>query len=222
MINKDNFFNIKMFVFDLDGTLYADSFYKKDYYEFALKYLSIQQNMTIDKAKKVLLDNGIYPYKSVSDNSITKLFIEIGFDIKRWNSERNLFFSKINFSKAERISADLLKKLSEKYLLILLTVNTKITTLKILQELSIDINLFTEIITIETFNEHNNILNKQSTFLILSEKYSLKYSEMMAIGDRYMMDIKPLEILGGHGLLVQSPKDIEDFFIKNNFVVGLT
>lgn len=41
VIYKENFFNIKMFIFDLDGTLYADSFYKKDYYEFALKYLSM-------------------------------------------------------------------------------------------------------------------------------------------------------------------------------------
>lgn len=103
-----------------------------------------------------------------------------------------------------------------------MTINTKIATLKILQELSIDINLFTEVITVETFNEHNSILNKQSAFLVLSEKYSLKYSEMMAIGDRYIMDIKPLEALGGYGLLVQGPKDIEDFLIKNNFVVGLT
>ena len=48
--------------------------------------------------------------------------------------------------------------------------------------------------------------------MAIQQKEGCHFDEMMMIGDRYNVDIKPLEDLGGHGVLVQNTNDIVSFF----------
>ena len=91
--------------------------------------------------------------------------------------------------------------------------STKKKLFSILERLNISPTIFRDIFTLDDFNNHQNHINKYDAFVFISKQYTTKYNEMLSIGDRYLTDIKPMIDLGGNGVLVKHPKDIEDVYL---------
>ncbi len=198
---------VKAIILDLDGTFYDIHNALRETFDVQKKFLMGKTGMS--EADAVTFLNGHHIYQEPKDDSMsaTELFMSLGFDREEWRlyRERNFNVSQINNNEAVKESE--IKKISDKYLLFLLSSSTFEMIKKTLCWLGIRRGLFEAIICSDGFM--NAIpFNKKEAFRYISEKYGFMFSEMLSIGDRYQTDIKPMIELGGNGILVSGPRDL--------------
>ena len=198
-------------IFDMDGTFYPITFYQEIYYRFAILAVNTFLGLRGEKCEDYLKENGILPNSNpITARSLTDLIINAGVSINEWNEFRNNNFVLTGFEKTETVSLNALMSIKEKADLFLMTNNTKYSTKRILQELSIPFNLFKEVFSSENLLVNNRKMTKEYGYRMISDKYSLSYTKMLAVGDRFLIDLKPLIDLGGNGILVNNPIEINN------------
>ena len=79
----------KIFIFDMDGTLYDLNDVVKTNYDMQVKFLCIKKRMTELEATSFLEKNHIYPVMKEDSKSATEFFLQIGLDTKEWSDYRN-------------------------------------------------------------------------------------------------------------------------------------
>ena len=198
----------------MDGTLYDNEDIIKVNYEMVKDYLLNNYEFEED-IDELLTSHHLYPYISDNAGSITSLFKEMNFDTEAWDRYRSEAFDFSLIDKDKAVSEDTLKELSLKAPLVLLSNNTSKNVEATLNRLEISPNVFKDIVLNEGEQKYSNkgpLIDKIVT------KYHLPYNEVLAIGDRYIVDGKPLVERGGSALIIKRPsafkKVIEDF---NNF-----
>ena len=55
---------------------------------------------------------------------------------------------------------------------------------------------------------------KKETYIKISQEYAVPFNEILAIGDRYQVDIKPLEELGGTGIQISNTDDVNKIIVE--------
>ncbi|NMB66438.1 HAD family hydrolase [Candidatus Woesearchaeota archaeon] len=94
--------------------------------------------------------------------------------------------------KIEKEVLELLKKLSQRYILLILTNRSNKSRVKRELEKSNSLNLFKEIIS----PEDTGFYTKKENFLYILKKYNIPASKIISIGNSYSEDIKPSKELG--------------------------
>ncbi len=202
--------DIKVIIFDLDGTFYPYSFYEKQYYEFSVNTIMDLFGKEKTNAMRILSDNGVYEhYIPDKSKSLTDLVLRKGIGIDKWNSYRDKHFVISNFDKIETVKVCTLNKLKRIYKLYLVTNSTMNTTKRILEELNIQEEIFESIYSSESMYVCNIKKGKEYIYSLVKKENGIRFEDMLAVGDRYRVDLLPLVEQGGNGILVKTPDEID-------------
>lgn len=200
--------DIKIIIFDLDGTLYSSDLYIPKYYRFTLETIQKYFDISREEAKKLLSSKNIFEYQAENSGSVTELMIELGFPKNKWNEYRNMnFYPDVKGSK-DVVDHNLIEYLSGRFMLFLLTNNTELITRKILKDIRINESCFSKIVTSDFKGGNEDSFNKKNGFKYIQKMSGFSYASMLSVGDRYNVDIEPLLKLGGNGILINNPKEL--------------
>lgn len=208
-----NFENIKVIIFDFDETMYYSSNIKEYYTEYiksTLKALTSYDDETIISTMQQ------YGFFAGGNERISfgKNCEKFGVTKEQWNSYRIDNFFQIDYEHAETANNDTYVKLSKTKKLYIVS-NEVLENVKYKAE-KMNINLDPFIIYAPTKqNVLNYQSNKQEIYRKIIEQNNCLPSEVIVLGDRYNVDIKPLEELGGSGILIKHAKEIDEIFKEN-------
>lgn len=178
---------IKRIIFDFDGTLvpFRDEYYKT-LYDFYEPYLKGDKEKAFFKLMNYI-ENNIKYYNKESFIKIVEGYLDIKIDDKLYQSFIDIM---INLYKEEDRSIEpLLKYLSSKYELVILTNWLKEVQIGKLKKLGLD-KYISKIYSCDTY------LVKPNKEAFEHAVGNLKYSECVMVGDDFKIDIKPANELG--------------------------
>ena len=193
---------IKLIVFDMDGTVYDMKDMAENNFEISVAYLMDHFHYSFEDAKLFLEAHQIYPYAFSGSGSSTQLFVQMGADLRHWNEYRSALFDfdRIKKENAVRVE-DLLffKKIAP---IVLLTNNTSMNTKYVLDQIKIDISIFDKV---QCNDDPRATVSKISSMKQLIDEYRISPEEALSIGDRYQIDAKTMLELGGKAIIVKDP-----------------
>ncbi|MBR2433024.1 MAG: HAD family hydrolase [Clostridia bacterium] len=201
---------IKVIVFDFDETMYFSPSIKVEYNEYIKRTVMALSNLT-EEETLLLMDKLGFTAGGEKRLSFTKNCESFGVSKHAWDEYRLKNFFEIDYSKAQIAPNALYQNLAKKYVLYIASNEVLDNVLHKAKRLGIDLAPFKEILAPSPKTLHT-YQSKEQSFMAIQQKEGCHFDEMMMIGDRYNVDIKPLEDLGGHGVLVQNTNDIVSFF----------
>ncbi len=198
----------KLIIIDFDGTLYDIDDILKDVYKMQINFFSKERGISKEETASIFYQNGIFPYKSVKAKSATEFFLKSGLNVEKWRAYREFNYHPNMIKKEHAVHKEVLLDLAKSYRVVLLSTNTYNNILITLKWLDIDIDIFYDIFCV-TKHPGEGSFNKKDVIREILNQYDLNAGEVLSIGDRYAIDIKPLIDLGGDGILVSGPKAFE-------------
>lgn len=201
---------VQLLIFDMDGTFYPAEFYTKKYYEFLHVALDHFFNYTYEQTDALLEDYGIYPYFDPKAKSGTDLIVGMGVSIQEWNDYRNQNYVLTGFAQTQCVDPHALEALKQDYDLYLVSNNTYPIIVQTLGEIGIKEDVFTHIYHSLDLSLDGKKQSKDFVYKKIHEATRVDYKHMVAIGDRYSVDLEPLIKLGGQGIQVDHPYEIHD------------
>jgi len=205
---------IDTIIFDLDGTFYENDLDMSNYYHLAKDFLIVKFDLSENEAENLLKQYNVFQKFSENSGSVTTMMLKLGIDREEWNTYRNNNFNLKVFDNRNFVNPNFLLYLEKQYKLFLLTYNTASTTEKILKSIGISKDLFIDIFTSDSALWQNTSFSKKEAFVYISENFNIPFEKMLSVGDRHEVDILPLLELGGSGVLVKNPKEIENVLRK--------
>ena len=197
----------KLIIFDMDGTLYDINDVVAANYDMQVQFLMSQWGKTQQWVQDYLSANNIYPTMYDKSKSATELFLREGIDIKVWTQYREEHFNVNAIDKSKAVTQDILEQFADIAPLVLLSSNSYQSIIKVLTHLSISQSIFSIIICSDNF--YGQSFTKKVAIMQISSQMSISYEDMFSIGDRYQTDVKPLEELGGKGVCISQPQDVD-------------
>jgi len=198
----------RIIIFDMDGTLYDLNDVVSSNYEMQVEFLSLKKAISRDESISFLEKNHIYPIIKKDSMSATELFLKIGLDKKEWSLYREQRFDETKIHLEKAVPQSIINSFSQLGIIVLLSSNAYCVIEKILNYLKINPQTFDNIICSDRF-PYDSPFNKKKAMEFLSQKYSIVYSDMYSVGDRYSTDIKPMIELGGKGILLRKPLSMQ-------------
>lgn len=192
-------------ILDMDGTLYDIHDVLSQVYQYQISYLSEKRGWDVDTCVKFFNDNDIYPEMRKNSKSATELFQELGFDKNEWRDYREAHFNPTLIRKSSAITNQEIKELASVAPVYILSSNTYNTILRVLEHLGLDAALVSDIYCSD-HNATNGTFKKKGAMIDICERNNYDPSDIVSIGDRYNTDIVPAVEIGGTGILVSSPK----------------
>lgn len=204
---------IKVIIFDFDETMYYSANIKTYYVEYIKNTLRTLTDLP-DETIIELMEK--YGFMSSGETRIGfgKNCHKFGVTPEQWNSYRIDNFFQIDYENAEIIDNAVYKKLAEKYKLYIVSNEVYENIVYKGEKLNIDLTPF--IIRAPYKSEVlNNKFTKQDVMEQIIKENNISPAEAMVFGDRYNVDILPMENLGGSGVLVKHPREIEQYAKEN-------
>ena len=193
---------LKLIIFDMDGTVYDMNDMVENMYEISVAYLMDHFHYSLEDANNFLEENQIFPYVSPGSNSSTQLFIQMGADLRHWNEYRSALFDFDRIKKENAIRKEDLLFFKRIAPIVLLTNNTGANTRYVLDQIGIDIGVFDKV---QSNDDPRSTISKISAMKQLIEEYGIQPKEALSIGDRYHIDARPMLELGGMAIIVKNP-----------------
>ncbi|MCM1043855.1 MAG: HAD family hydrolase [Corallococcus sp.] len=199
---------IKVVVFDFDETLYSHPQAQKFYVEYIKNAITDLSGHSQQEALEIIKQYGFDKRgaKRVSFGKTCKYF---GVDENDWNKYKVTHFFEVDYDTAQTVDNLLLKKLSQKYTLVILSNELLANVLYKARKLKIDLDVFDKIYAPD-YDKGIASLSKKETYKQICADYGVTPQNVLAIGDRYQVDILPLAELGGSGVQIASTIDIEN------------
>ncbi len=209
--------DIRIIIFDFDGTLYYHNNIEKRYADYLKK---VVLNLSYSPTIKANIDKEVYNNKYLIKNEDKISFSEICeeyFSVYRpdWEKYKITQFFEPAYKSTTTISNDILKSLSEKYKLIIVSNELKEHIYYKASKLGIDLSYFESIYSPSIKHYHTCL--KSEIYRNIINNYLLDNSEFFVIGDTFHSDIEPILRLGGNGLLVDSTENTE-LYLKEKFL----
>lgn len=198
---------IKLIVFDLDGTLYNLDDVASMNYKMQVDFYTRFTGKTVDETVAVFEKNCLYPNICEKSKSATEFFLKNGIPAFEWNAYREEHFDITAIKEENAVSQEIMDEFKNIAPLVLLSSNSLRNIHRILKHIDLPFNLFDEIICSDCKHEIGTFLKKQEMKLI-AERNNIYTNNMLSIGDRYKTDIEPMIELGGYGIAVNSQTEL--------------
>lgn len=203
--------NFKVIVFDFDETLYYSPDVREYYIRYIKKTILNLSNLSEEQTDSLMQEVG-FTMENKASPSFSSSCGKFGIEKSAWDNYRIDNFFEINYKNAESIDNKLLNELSNHYPLYIVTNEAYKNILIKAEKLGIDISMFKKIFapSVEALLG-GNVKTKKELYREIIESEKVLPSEVLVIGDRIKVDVEPMLELGGNGLIVTKPKEIEDF-----------
>lgn len=198
---------IKAIIFDMDGTLYANTDIRKQFAAAAYHTLAKFDNISIDRAR-IMIEERRAELKAKSGFPVpyTLTLKSFNIPIKVWHKENIAFFDPRDFlHKDEKLKASLVK-LKKNHRLAVMTNNNRIQTERVIEALELD-GLFDRIFT---FNSFEILKPELEFFKKAAVELGIEPKDCLYVGDRYDVDLQPAQEIGMQIFKVEGPGDIYD------------
>lgn len=203
--------NIKVLVWDLDGTLYKEiPEVKAGIYKNAVQAIVKTKKISLNQAK-VLFTKNYLKYKSN-----TKVLFKLGVDKKYIQSGDWYNKIQLQYLKKDPLLKDIFKKLPH-FRHIISTNSKRQVTFKKLKILGLDYKIFEKIFTATETKE--KVKPDPYAFKIVLKFTKLKPSQHLFIGDSEGKEIIPAQKLGMHACFVWGKSKIADISVKTVYDV---
>lgn len=199
--------DIKVIIFDLDGTLYNLNNVVSMNYRMQVDFYSAYTGSTNEETVSVFEKNNIYPVMNGESKSATEFFLRTGISSEEWNTYRDKHFRVNAINKDTAVDSKLMEQFYELGKLVLLSSNSLNNIYKILNHISISKRFFSEIVCSDN-KQGEGSFNKKEEMKLIAKSFHVSPKEMISIGDRYKTDIEPMLELGGKGVLIDNPSDL--------------
>jgi FMN phosphatase YigB (HAD superfamily) len=203
--NFNGFDGIKGIIFDFDDTLYTQTNKEEHYINFTIKTVCDIMQIDRDAAIKLLER---FDYFDISKRPrLNTVLKALGDDMEdKYNEYRieNFYMPDINTVRA--VSNVDMMRLKSKYKLFLVTGEFAGNVQKKADAIGIDLGLFDCI-------RAGVIGQKKEKIVIYDEimkEFGLEPNQVVAIGDRYVVDIEPLIKLGGGGIHIVDTNEVTE------------
>ena len=195
----------RLFVFDLDGTLYDLDDVVASNYEIQLSFVMSKTGKTRQEVVSYFEANSVFPVMTTESKSATELFLRDGFSREEWNAFRENRYSVDSIDVNKAVSPKLIEAFRSLGVCVLLSSNSYSTILRILNRIGMRATDFSSITCSDRF-EGDRTFNKHDAMMRLLSMYGVEPVHMLSIGDRFNTDIRPSLEIGGTGVLVKKPK----------------
>ena len=200
--------NLKAFIFDIDSTLYTNQAYAFEQVDCQVRQFAKERGITADEARRMVAD---YRKKFAAEHNGSKVslgntLLAFGVPIQQSVQWRRELLEPADFLGRDEKLIATLKILQSKYKLICVTNNPVLPARKTLEAIGVS-EFFPEIVGLDTCFKSKPALEPFETAL---ERLGdgIKAENVLAVGDRYDMDIAlPLE-MGMGGLLVNGVEEV--------------
>jgi len=202
---------IKAIIFDMDGTLYANTDIRKQFAAAAYYTLAKSDNIPIDRAQDLIEERRAeFKAKSGFPVPYTLTLKSFNIPIKVWHKENIAFFDPRDFlHKDEKLKASLVK-LKKNHRLAVMTNNNRIQTERVIEALELD-GLFDRVFT---FNSFEILKPELEFFKKAAAELDIEPKDCLYVGDRYDVDLRPAQAIGMQVFKVKGPEDIYDMASK--------
>ena len=196
----------KALIFDMDGTLYSNKYLTHAYTEAAYHTLSKFLQIEIKQAKEIVINKR----KELAENlgykpSLTYTLKTLGVSFEFWNRENVRYVNPKSLLKPDKKLKKLLKTLSKRFKLGIVTNNSDVQIQRTLSGLGIN-DCFDCIFGI---TESKRVKPDQSLFRTISKKMGVLPEECLSIGDRYHIDLAPAKACG---MKIFEVRDVSDLY----------
>jgi len=202
----------KLIILDLDGTLYDLQDVHATNYDMQVRFVMQEKQLLEEEAVSLLDENNVYPIITNESKSATEFFAREGLDMLKWKQFREEKFDVTKINKEKATSENVIRNFNAICPLVLLSSNSYAIILQTLAYLGIDYHLFEDIICSD--NIADKPFNKKSAMRMIAVKHNVKFDEMLSIGDRYQTDVLPMIELGGKGIVIKKPVDLQSIIRK--------
>ena len=202
---------IRLIIFDMDGTLYELSDVISMNYRMQVDFYSEHMGVTANEAMKVFTQNDILPVISPTARSATEFFSSSGMDLSAWQKYRNSHFDVSCIDVAKAVGTGIIKDYHVRYKLCLLTSNSYVNVIRILDRLEIPITEFDQIVC----SDHNyefEKFHKLRAMQSIMRHFDVLPKKCLSIGDRFNTDVAPALELGAYGIVVYHPWAIKEVY----------
>ena len=212
-MNKSEFDKIKVIIFDFDETMYSSSTIKKYYVRYIKQTLS---DLTSLSEKDILTLMEKFGFMSGGKERISfgKNCEKFGVTKEQWNNYRIDNFFQIDYKNAITPSNEIYEKLSKLKKLYIVSNEVKENLFYKAKMMNINLEPF-EIYAPLKKDVLTYKSSKEDCYKKIINECKVSPESVLVVGDRYNVDIFPLENLGGHGILINNAKQIEDIFKEN-------
>ena len=124
---------IKLIVFDLDGTLYNLDDVVAMNYKMQLDFYASYSGKSKEEVILIFEENNIFPIMTEKSKSATEFFVRTGIPAREWNSYRENNFDVTGINKDTAANSKLIKQFSQLASLVLLSSNSKLNIEKVLK-----------------------------------------------------------------------------------------
>ena len=208
--------DLRAFIFDIDSTLYTNPSYAFEQVDCQVRQFAKERGMTADEARRMVAD---YRKKFAAEHEGSKVslgntLLAFGVPIEQSVQWRRELLEPADFLGRDEKLIESLKILQAKYQLICVTNNPVLPARKTLDAIGVS-DFFPEIVGLDTCFKSKPALEPFQTAVELlsksacaSGRESISAENIVAVGDRYDMDIKlPLE-MGMGGILVSGVEEV--------------
>ena len=208
--------DLRAFIFDIDSTLYTNPAYAFEQVDCQVRQFAKERGITADEARRMVAD---YRKKFAAEHEGSKVslgntLLAFGVPIEQSVQWRRDLLEPADFLGRDEKLIETLKELQEKYQLICVTNNPVLPARKTLDAIGIS-DFFPGIVGLDTCFKSKPALEPFETAVEILSKSAcaaglekISAGNIIAVGDRYDMDIKlPLE-MGMGGILVSGVEEV--------------
>lgn len=197
----------EIIVFDFDETLYYSKTALESYVKFIKEAILNLSHHTDKEASEIIEEFG---FNSRGENRVSfgKNCEKFGVSKKAWEEYKKDHFFEVDYNNSEIVNNDLIKKLSEKHTCLILSNELYENLEHKASKLGIELKNFKKIYA--PHKKDKECPSKKETYKKISKEYQVPFDKIFAIGDRYQVDIKPLEELGGTGKQISNVQEVNN------------
>ena len=203
-LNED--FLVKAVVFDFDETMYYSPTQNDAYVRYISNAILNLSNFTENKAKEIIKEFG-FDKVGQARVSFGKNCEKFGIRQSAWNEYKIDNFFEIDYDNATIVPNNLYFELSQKLPIFIVSNEIKENLLYKASKLKIDLLPFKNIYAPTKANPI--MIEKKDMMLQIINTLNIEKNNLLAIGDRYNVDIKPCVELGGAGIEVCDTQEVE-------------
>ena len=197
----------KIIIFDFDETLYYAPNIRQHSINYQKSAITTLTNKTEEEAEKLMKQYG-YTLENKNAEAFGNSIQYFGISPDDWDKFKKEHLFLVPKEEIQIVPNEIFKALSKKYKLYIVS-RDFFENIGVKANLyGIDLSNFDEIICPKAEDNYFTPKSKTPYYEMILKKNNCKPNNVIVIGDRYKVDILPIEEIGGSGIQIQTTEEL--------------